>query len=265
MESLAPVKIEVIHKRVSEIKISLIICFYLRASEVDIVPSYIHMHLLLSIFTRLIDAVFPSVCGGCGKSGGLLCADCIANVPSASPATQSFITAVFDYQNPIIRGVIWKFKYKNARGVAKYFGMALYDEIIGEIGDDIRISKNEVFLLVPIPLHAKRLRERGYNQSELLAREIIKYAKEQGSEKMFKLAPGALTRTRATKPQAKSEKRSTRFENLRGAFFAFPELVRGKHIILIDDVTTTGATLTSARKTLLKNGTKTVRAYAVAH
>lgn len=223
------------------------------------------MRLLLSIFTRLIDAVFPRVCGGCGKNGTLLCADCMANIPASSPVAQSFITAIFDYQNPAIRGAIWKFKYKNAGGVAKHFGEALYDEIIGEIGDDLGISKNEVFLLVPVPLHKKRLRERGYNQSELLAREIIKYARKQGGKKMFELAPEALTRTRATKPQAKSEKRMTRFENLRGAFMANPKLVRGKRIILIDDVTTTGATLTSARKALLKAGAKTIRAYTLAH
>lgn len=221
----------------------------------------IHMHLLLSIFTRLVDAVFPRVCEGCGKSGTLLCADCLINVPTASPPAQSFITAIFDYQNPIVRKVIWKFKYKNVRRVAKYFGEKLYEEILAELGDDLHISKNETFLLVPIPLHKKRLRERGYNQSELLAREIIKY----DTGEILRLAPEALIRTEKTLPQAKKEKRAARFENLRGAFFALQERVSGKHIILIDDVTTTGATLTEARKALLKSGAKTVRAYTVAH
>jgi ComF family protein len=185
----------------------------------------------------------------------------MANVPSASPPAQSFITAIFDYQNPIIRGVIWKFKYKNARAVARCFGGILYDEIIGEISDDLRVSKNEVFLLVPIPLHKKRLRERGYNQSELLAREIIKY----DTGKIFQIETRTLLRTRATKPQAKSEKRTKRFENLRGAFRVDTKRVHGENIILLDDVTTTGATLSEARKALLKAGAKTVRAYAVAH
>ncbi|MEK7148360.1 MAG: ComF family protein [Patescibacteria group bacterium] len=221
----------------------------------------IHKHLLLSTFTRLVDALFPRVCEGCGKSGVILCENCAGNIPRAQKSEYSFITSIFDYRNPIIRGVVWKFKYKNARVVAKCFGEKLYEEILGDLGDRLHISQEETFLLVPIPLHKKRLSERGYNQSELLAREIIKY----DTGKILQLAPKAIIRKEKTLPQAKKEKRAARFENLRGAFVAIPELVRGKHIVLIDDVTTTGATLTEARKALLKAGAKTVRAYAVAH
>jgi len=219
------------------------------------------MNFFLSLTARAIDILFPRTCSGCNKGGTFLCEDCITKIPRAEPPSNSFITAIFSYRNPIIRQTIWRFKYRNARGVARHFGGLLYDEIIGEISDDLRIRSDETFLLVPIPLHKKRLRERGYNQSELLAREIIK----QDTEKMFSLLPNALIRTRATNAQAKKEKREARFENLRGAFTANPALVRNKHIILIDDVTTTGATLSEARKALLKAGAKTVRAYAVAH
>lgn len=214
-----------------------------------------------TLFTYIIEILFPRFCGGCRRNRTLLCEECIACIPDADQPAHSFITAIFDYQNPLIRGVIWKFKYKNARVVATYFGEKLYEEIIGELGNDLHISKNETFLLIPIPLHKKRLRERGYNQSELLAREILRY----DTEKIFQLAPSALHRTRATNAQAKSVKRASRFENLKGAFIADPEVVHRKNIILIDDVTTTGATLTEARKALLKAGARSVRAYAVAH
>lgn len=219
------------------------------------------MYTLLSTLTRIIDTLFPRVCLGCGVRGVLLCLDCISRVPSANQPLEPFITAVFDYQSKAIRNVIWKFKYRNARDVAKLFGELLYDEIIGEISNDLRIRVDEKFLLVPIPLHKNRLHERGYNQSELLAREIIKY----DSEGILEITPDALTRSRKTLPQAKSQKKSERFENLRGAFVAHTELVRKRHIILIDDVSTTGATLSEARKTFLKAGAKTVRAYTVAH
>ncbi|OHA80539.1 MAG: hypothetical protein A3D51_00465 [Candidatus Yonathbacteria bacterium RIFCSPHIGHO2_02_FULL_44_14] len=219
------------------------------------------MQTLLSIFTYLIDTVFPRECVGCGERSTILCENCMSRIPKAEQPAHSFITAIFDYRNPTIREVIWKFKYKNAQVLAKYFGEKLYEEILGELGDDLNVLGNEAFLLVPVPLHKKRLRERGYNQSELLAREIIKY----DTAKIFQLASEVLTRTRATKPQAKSEKRAARFETLRGAFVTNSALVRGKHIILIDDVTTTGATLSEAHKTLLRAGALTVRAYAVAH
>jgi len=239
--------------------------FYLRANAVDIVPSYIHMRTLLSIFNRVTDLIFPRVCTRCDKSGTFLCEECLSSLPNAQRHEYSFITAIFDYQNPVIRKVIWRFKYRNARDVAKCFGARLYEEVLNELGDELDASimplNANSFLLVPIPLHNKRLRERGYNQSELLAREIIRH----DNAKIFQIETKALKRTQNTKPQAKSEKRASRFKNLCGAFTATPSIVRGKHIILIDDVTTTGATFSEARKTLLQAGALTVRAYAVAH
>lgn len=152
-------------------------------------------------------------------------------------------------------------KYRGVRATAKCFGEMLYEEILGDMGEGLHMSKKETFLIVPIPLHKKRERERGYNQSELLAREIMKY----DTQNLFELAPHALSRIRETKAQAKSEKRAARIENLRGVFNADASLVRGKNIILIDDVTTTGATLASARKALRDKGARSVRAYALAH
>lgn len=219
------------------------------------------MQSFLVIFKKIIDIIFPEQCAGCGAYGTIVCKNCIVSIPKADPSKHTFITAVFDYKNPVIRSVIWKLKYKNIRSAAKYFGGNLYEEIMSELADGLHISQNETFLLVPIPLHKKRLRERGYNQSELLSRAIMKC--DAGN--IFRFMPSALARTRATKPQAKSTKRSVRFENLRGAFVANPALVRGKHILLIDDVTTTGATLLEARRTLLHAGAHTVRAYTVAH
>lgn len=205
--------------------------------------------------------IFPRTCSGCATIGTFFCDTCLAGVPRAEPSKESFISAIFDYQNPAIRNAIWRLKYRNVRELANHFGEFLYDSIIGDIGDDLRVSKNEVYLVVPVPLHPKRLRERGYNQSELLAKDTTRY----DTEKILEITTGALIRTRATKPQAKSDKRVARFENLKGAFTARSEQVRGRHVILIDDVTTTGATLAEARKAILKAGAKTVRAYAVAH
>lgn len=223
------------------------------------------MRTLLSIFNRVADLLFPRSCAECAKSGTFLCEECLSSLPNAQHPEYAFITAIFDYQNPAIRKVIWRFKYRNARGVARCFGERLYEEILNELGNGLDASTRPLgansFLLIPIPLHNKRLRERGYNQSELLAREIVKY----DTGKMFQIETNALKRTQNTKPQAKSEKRASRFKNLCGAFTATSSIVRGKHILLIDDVTTTGATFSEARKTLLLAGARTVNAYAVAH
>lgn len=213
------------------------------------------------ILEVILGIIFPKRCAGCGSYGALICDECLVSIPRADVSIHPFITTLFDYQNKTIQNAIWRFKYKNARGFAKYFGEQLYQEIIGDLGDGLHISKNKTFLLVPIPLHKKRMHDRGYNQSELIAREILK----EDNSHIFDLAPKALVRVRETKSQARSDKRASRLENLRGAFQADSSIVRGKDIILIDDVTTTGATLSEARKALRKAGARSVHAYAVAH
>jgi len=220
------------------------------------------MRYLISIFNFIIDAVFPRECAGCGRNGTLLCTTCIEDTQRAPRSEHAFINAVFDYHNKTIKRAIWRLKYKNARGFSKIFAPYLYDEIIGALGNELFISGGENILLVPVPLHKKRLRERGYNQSELITREILKL----DIARIFSYAPEILVRVKETKQQAKSEKRNMRIKNLRDAFNAPPTLkARGKVVILIDDVTTTGATLVDAKRAIRHLRPRKVLAFAVAH
>ena len=109
-------------------------------------------------------------------------------------------------------------------------------------------------VVVPIPLHVTRLRERGFNQSMSLARDV---ARVVGS----RAAPFALRRIRATARQTDLS-RSERRRNLRGAFEAAHDIPR--HIWLVDDVATTGATLTEAARTLRRAGAREIRAVTLA-
>lgn len=220
------------------------------------------MRILLSTFIFLINSVFPRECIGCRKNNELLCWGCVENIPKAPGSEHSFINAVFDYRNPVIRRAIWKFKYKNSRALAQAFAPHMYDEILGAIGNELFISGGENIMLVPVPLHKNRQRERGYNQSELLVREILKL----DSAHIFSYEPNLLVRSRETKPQAKSEKRNARIKNLRGAFAPIATtLAQGRIVILIDDVTTTGATLLEAKRALSSLFPRKVLAFAVAH
>ncbi|MDD5152793.1 MAG: phosphoribosyltransferase family protein, partial [Candidatus Pacebacteria bacterium] len=99
-------------------------------------------------------------------------------------------------------------------------------------------------------------------QSEALVKAIMTHDKAN----MFEVAPNVLTRTRATKPQARHEKRRAREKNLENAFSVpSPEKIRGRIIILVDDVTTTGATLVSAKRAIASARPKKVLAFTVAH
>ena len=198
---------------------------------------------------------------GCKKIGEILCAPCLSSSPRANQPSDHFIFAIFDYNHPPIKKSIWKFKYGNIKNIAKPFGIELYNRIFADLSESLSASSQEKILLIPIPLHASRLRERGFNQSELLAQEIMK----NDTSGIFELSTKLLKRTHPTPPQARRERRKERLKNLRGAFHADTELTRGRAIVLIDDVSTTGATMAEARKSLLAAKARSVVCYAVAH
>ena len=220
------------------------------------------MQKLALFFINILDLIFPQQCIGCHAPHTLLCKKCLTKVPSAPPTEHSFIHAVLDYRHSSIRRAIWRFKYENARGFAEVFAEKLYEEILGELGDSLYMGAGETFLLIPLPLHKKRLRERGYNQSELLARAVMKHDKSH----IFELAPDLLMRARTTAPQARSLKRASRLANIRGAFVCTnPARIHGRAVILIDDVITTGATLLEAKRALAVTKPRKVLAFTVAH
>ena len=116
--------------------------------------------------------------------------------------------------------------------------------------------------LVPIPVHKKTLRDRGFNQAEKLAQALIKIDKG----KNLKILINALQKIKNTGHQAKIKNKKERMINLKGSFAVKkPELVKNKNIILVDDVITTSATLCEAKKVLEKAGARKVVAFTLAH
>jgi len=119
-------------------------------------------------------------------------------------------------------------------------------------------------LIVPVPLHASRRRERGFNQSELLARGLVRALRRQNGGAAPQVARGCLRRKRATPPQTGLSVAARR-ENLRGAFEVVkPDEVRGRAIVLVDDVMTTGATLSACARALKRAGAAQVMGLTLA-
>lgn len=118
--------------------------------------------------------------------------------------------------------------------------------------------------IVPVPLHPSRRRERGFNQSDLLARGLVRALRRRGGLAVPQIAKACLRRKRATPPQT-GLSLARRRENLRGAFeVANPEEVRERCIVLVDDVMTTGATLSACARALKRAGAAKVLGLAVA-
>jgi ComF family protein len=155
------------------------------------------------------------------------------------------------YRSPIVTESIHIYKYRFIPSLAIPLGSWLAERVT-EVGLPLPD------MCVPVPLHPRRLRFRGFNQSTLLARTLAS-ALTPGFD--MPVLENCLLRTRFTKPQMKTETRGKRLNNLKNAF-AFAEesipLIQDKTLWLIDDVATTGTTLEECAKVLKKAGAKQV-------
>ena len=215
-----------------------------------------------SFLNTLFDVIFPSICISCKKNKGFLCQSCIIISPSSEKESADWIFPIFDYRHPPIKRAIWLLKYKGKKDIAYIFAEIMYERILEELADLYKLENFKNPILIPIPLSLKRLRERGFNQSLLICKKLIEIDKNTN----LTLEKDILIKPKETEHQAKIENREKRLKNILGSFSVKNiEKIKGKNIILIDDVTTTGATLTEARKILKKAGAKKIIAFTIAH
>jgi ComF family protein len=161
----------------------------------------------------------------------------------------SSISAPFVF-NGLTRRAIHQFKYRNLRAIGKTLG-----HFLGEFYIANPLPAN---IVTPVPLHPVRLRQRGYNQAEVLANEL-------GKRTGLNVVKGILERRHDTAPQALTTSAASRRKNVQAAFRCPPQTkLKGQHILLIDDVVTSGATLNACAKALLAAGAADVRGLTVA-
>jgi ComF family protein len=150
-----------------------------------------------------------------------------------------------------LRTAIHQFKYEDLRCLASPLG-----KLMAEGWSKLASSSIKPDVIVPIPLHPKRQRQRGYNQATLLALELAARLQRPVVE-------DALIRTKATAPQIDLNIQE-RWANVRDAFQCQTSSLSGKQVLLIDDVYTTGATLESAAVALHRTGARSIWAYTLA-
>lgn len=185
----------------------------------------------------------------------------------------------FDYDDVRVNKMVWSLKFRGQRKFAEFFGASLYENL-GQI-DEIKGNFDERFLLIPIPVHKKRRVERGFNQCEWICESLIKnFEFERNSVSVSALTSSLasaeinldyqqnyLIREKYTKKQSWKKARD-REKDLKDVFVVpekFQQQIRGRKIILVDDVVTTGSTIREARRTLLESGASLVIAIAIAH
>src|SRR3989338_3413889 len=210
----------------------------------------------------LLDVIFPVKCISCGASGADLCMTCLSDAPPAERESAQWVFPLFDYRHPPVKKALWLFKYSNKKRLAGIFANIIYDRILEELSDLAVIENFHNTILIPIPLSPKRYRERGYNQAELICKELVGIDKNNN----FRLEKDILIKIKDTVHQAQIENRRERLKNIINSFaLKNSELIKNKNIILIDDITTTGATLNEAKKILKGSGARKVIAFTVAH
>jgi len=164
-------------------------------------------------------------------------------------------TAYGSYESGL-RELIHLLKYNQVRPAANVLG-----RMLGEAMEDLQpLFVGSEVLVVPVPLHSGKLRQRGFNQSELIARAALKLRPSA----RFQLSAGSLERRRETKSQI-GLSRHQRRENMRGAFaVAKPDEVNGREILVVDDVFTTGTTVSECARVLRRAGASKVYVATVA-
>ena len=168
------------------------------------------------------------------------CGECRAHKPAFDAARN------YGLYTGKLRQAVLRAKFSGDERLCSHLG-----ELLAVAWDALpRVAEVDSPLVVPVPLHSSRRKERGFNQSELLAAGLVKTLVRRKGGIVPRLAKSFLIRTRATTPQTGLSV-SARRENLRGAFeVAKQEEIRGRTIVLVDDVMTTGATLSACARTL---------------
>ena len=225
---------------------------------------------LSQILRGSLDLLFPPVCGGCNRVGFHWCPDCqeqvqnvkepvcrICGLPGTHPGqcdscktripAYEMLRSWSIFEGPV-RSAVLNLKYHR--------NMALGDVLAHPLAEFVGKLDWQVDLVIPVPLGKERARDLGYNQIGIVAKPVAEIRHRQ-------YAPCGLIRQRETKSQV-GLTAAERKANVDGAFKADSEIVSGKRVLLMDDVATTGATISACASALLQADAKTVYALTLA-
>ncbi len=213
--------------------------------------SRVFLDYLIPFLRGLAHLIYPDLCIHCKRSlhnnHPFICYVCLSNIElvkwrdneahhileqSINEKCILFSSILYSFEKDgPVQTILHELKYKNNRSIGIYFGSLLGKEV------SRKQLNHQIEALIPVPIHHRKRFDRGYNQSELLARGI-------SLETSLPVKNRLLSKTRNTKSQTKLSKEE-RIQNTNGTFFVSDEIYKYKSIALVDDVVTTGATISS--------------------
>lgn len=219
---------------------------------------------LKNIFVAIVGWVFPTR----SNLEALLHMSPDTLLAHSKPAHQTAQDTIvlFSYHDRRIRDLIWSLKYYHNKPVAKLLGEALACATIEDLAEKQEFGTFLSPLIIPIPLHPKREVERGYNQSLLIAQAFA----QQSGFSTETVRSDVLFRTKYTEPLAHSASRNERYQSMKDVFAVSKDQqkqmdLKSRDVILIDDVITSGATMSAAKRVLIKAGAREILMLAIAH
>lgn len=203
-------------------------------------------------FEKALDLIFPPTCEKCGKVGKYICDGCYNELKKYEIQNKYNSRAYYMYQyKDVIREMLINYKFNE-----KSYLCNLWAELILKNKNACSFLEN-CDIIIPVPLHRKRKMERGYNQTQLVTKQLEKQLNLIVNNKVLK-------KTKNIKPQ--SEKGYIeRKEDIKGAYIVKNnKYIINKTVLVFDDIYTTGSTTNECKKTLLKAGAKSIKIFAIA-
>ncbi|MEK7630258.1 MAG: ComF family protein [Patescibacteria group bacterium] len=237
---------------------------------------------MAKIIQKILDLIFPPICAACEKklptkntyvgvcepcfnsieiASGFICPKCKKRLPEIKPLGGRFchpeekfiLAAATNYKNEAARKLIYGLKYGHRRNIAETLAVILKKYL-----EKLPPIDFKDFIVLPLPLHKKKERARGFNQTFLIAQALNSYYP-------LNIRHDLLFKNKPTVSQIETKDYATREKNVAGSFsIRHPEEVESKNIIVLDDVFTSGATLREAVKTLKGVGAKKIIALVIA-
>lgn len=221
------------------------------------------MKVLLLLYNWVVELIFPAYCLGCGRAGGYLCGKCIANTGEAKESLDLICCSQYDKHGVLAR-LVMRFKYGGVENVLEALKPLILrgSEKLKHRLVVLGVENWAEVVIVPVPIARKRLKQRGFNQAELLAMELKKNFKERDGPRILKNLL-----LKSDRPKQSILSRKERLENLKGAIKVNPkvaDLAVGKVVILVDDVATTLSTINECKRVLATAGAVKVIALVLA-
>lgn len=215
---------------------------------------------IVNLFDFFIDQLFPND-RRVKYIQNLIDTNSLNSLPQAHNLRPNTIS-LFSYQDLHVKSLVKQIKYKNNQAFTKEIAKLLYEEIIGIYSEEMFFHAKNKPIIIPVPMSRDRKKVRGYNQTEKILFEI----KLHDEQKIFDYRSDIIFKKDNSKPQTQTLTKEERLRNIKNSFFIKePNIIKKRTLFIIDDVITTGATISEIESLLMHHGANQVYSFTIAH